>query len=601
MCGINGIVRLDPEAPPPDRDELIRTREAMRARGPDGDGAWFSEDGDVAFAHRRLAIIDLSPAGTQPMVSADGRFVVTFNGEIYNYRDLKRELEQTGARFRSSSDTEVLLEAFARMGTAALARLRGMFALAIWDRRDRSLVLARDPYGIKPLYYAFDGRTLRFASQVRALAASGAIGTDLEPAGVTGFLRWGSVPEPWTWFRGVLAVPAGHLVEARRGAAPLTRAYAGFGVEEPNPRAEDPTSALEASVAAHLVADVPVAVFLSAGLDSSLIASLAARHSAAPLTTITMRFRSFEGGPWDESPVAAETARSLRARHREFTVDATSVPDLWERVVAVMDQPSVDGFNSWLVARAAKEEGFKVVLSGAGGDELFGSYASFRSVPRLVRWSRWTRWARPLARAWRPLARRLAPHRPKLEELVGLPAEPASAYTLVRGLFLDREIEAMTGRTFARAGFESYDAVADAARFLDVETRRDDFRTVHVMESTQYLRNQLLRDADWASMAHSVELRLPLVDWPLRETLRAGSFEPARSGGKIAAVRRAAPGLPASVWSRPKSGFYIPILDWIDPGAPERAVGAAATRRLALRVARAFGLSGMSPEHEAPQ
>src|SRR5258706_3418139 len=217
MCGINGILRLADGAPLIDRDELLRTRDAMAARGPDGAGAWMSSDGRMALASRRLAILDLTEAGTQPMASTDGRFHLVLNGEIYNFSELRRELEGEGVRFRSHSDTEVVLALYARQGAAMLGRLRGMYGLAIWDDRDKSLLLARDSFGIKPLYLSTEAGCLRFASQVKALEAGGAVSREVDPAGLAGFLLWGSVPEPLTLRRAVRALPAGHYLLIQGG------------------------------------------------------------------------------------------------------------------------------------------------------------------------------------------------------------------------------------------------------------------------------------------------------------------------------------------------------------------------------------------------
>ncbi len=227
MCGIAGLYAFSSSAPPADRAELRTIRDHMAARGPDGLGEWFSNDGRVAFGHRRLAIIDLSEGGAQPMQSADGQLVITFNGEIYNYRELRRELESSGHVFRSESDTEVLLHLYQAKGTAMLQDLRGMYAFALWDAAKQALLLARDPFGIKPLYYtptstgkAISNGTLRFASQVKALLAGGHVDTAPEPAGHAGFFLWGSVPAPYTLYRGIRALPAGHyLWVSGQGAA----------------------------------------------------------------------------------------------------------------------------------------------------------------------------------------------------------------------------------------------------------------------------------------------------------------------------------------------------------------------------------------------
>jgi asparagine synthase (glutamine-hydrolysing) len=586
MCGINGILRLSDGAPPIDREELLRTRDAMAARGPDGAGAWTSSDGRMALASRRLAILDLSEAGAQPMASADGRFHIVINGEIYNFRELRRELEGQGVPFRSHSDTEVVLALYARQGAAMLGRLRGMYGLAIWDDRDKSLLLARDPLGIKPLYLAMDGGCLRFASQVKALEVGGAISREVDPAGLAGFLLWGSVPEPLTLRRAVRALPAGHYLLIQNGAA---------GKPQPQERVDlpamTPEQAVEDSVTAHLVSDVPVAVFLSAGLDSGLIAALACRHLPEPPATFTLSFDVLAGTARDEAPLAAEVARSLGTRHVERRVGRADFPGLWRDTLAAMDQPSIDGFNTFMVSRAAHEAGLKVVLSGLGGDEVFGSYPSFADVPRLMKTACRTARIPGLAAAWPALARLAAPGRPKLAGLLRYGRTLPGAYFLRRGLFLPEELPAVMGRDAAAAGLAAYDPVADAARALADSNGHapDAWAAVHELETARYMRNQLLRDADWASMASSVELRVPFVDAWLRRHLAAHGFEPARGQGKAELVRRAAPELPAALFARPKAGFYIPVMEWLQPAGAGAPLGDQ-SRRLALRVLEELGV-----------
>ncbi len=589
MCGINGILRLSDGAPALDRDELLRTRDAMAARGPDGAGAWTSSDGRVALASRRLAILDLSEAGSQPMASTDGRFHIVINGEIYNFAELRRTLEAEGVRFRSHSDTEVVLALYAREGAAMLGRLRGMYGLAIWDDRDKKLLLARDPLGVKPLYLAVESGCLRFASQVKALEAGGAVSRETDPAGVAGFLLWGSVPEPLTIRRAVRALPAGHFVLVRDGAVAEPRPIEPASLPERTPMSAE--EAVEDSVTAHLVSDVPVAVFLSAGLDSGLIAALARRHLPEPPATFTLRFDVLEGTARDEAPFAAEVARALGTRHVERRVGRADFPDLWRDALAAMDQPSIDGFNTFLVSRAAHEAGLKVVLSGLGGDEVFGSYPSFADVPRLERTARRTARIPGLAAAWPALARLAAPGRPKLAGLLRYGRTLPGAYFLRRGLFLPEELPAVMGRDAAAAGLAGYDPVADGARALAVANGHapDVWTAVHELETTRYMRNQLLRDADWASMASSVELRVPFVDAWLRGRLAAHGFEPARGRGKAELVRRAAPELPAALFARPKAGFYIPVMEWLQPESAGASLGNQ-SRRLALRVLQELGI-----------
>lgn len=594
MCGLNGFLRLERTAPAADRDEILRTREAMATRGPDGAGLWQAADGSVALAHRRLAILDLSSAGAQPMASPDGRYRLLLNGEIYNFRTLRAELATLGESFRSESDTEVILALYARHGPAMLPRLRGMFALALWDGVERTLLLARDPYGIKPLYLSTAGGALRFASQVRALEASGAVADAVDPAALAGFLLWGSVPEPRTIRRDIRAVPAGSYLVAKLDGGALGEPvrFGGFDFEslEPGepPWPETAEAAVEESVAAHLVSDVPVAVFLSAGLDSALVAALARRQvKGEALASFTLRFSAFAGTAADEGPLAAEVAQCLGLRHHERTVDDGELRDLKQDWLTAMDQPSVDGANTFLVSRMAADAGLRVVLSGLGGDEVFGSYPSFRDVPRLRRAAGWSRWAPGAGTLASHLARRFAPTRPKLAGLLDHGASLAGAYFLRRGLFLPAELPRLLGRRLAAELLAGYDPVAEARAALGGEA--GPWRAVHRLESTLYMRNQLLRDADWAAMASSLELRVPLVDDRLRRALGRLAFEPAKSEGKAAFVRRAAPELPSSVFDRPKTGFGLPLNVLSGRQAGERQ--GLEARRLALAVLRAKNLA----------
>lgn len=598
MCGINGILSLAPTAAPVSREELLRTRDSMASRGPDGAGEWISADGTVGLAHRRLAIIDLSDAGRQPMEFDCGRYQIVFNGEIYNYRDLRAGLIRGGAALRSHSDTEVLLALYAREGPEMLGRLRGMYTMAIWDERDRRLFLARDPYGIKPLYYATAGDRFRFASQVRALEASGGISLDVDPAGVVGFLLWGSVPEPWTIRRDVRALPAGSYLLLDRDGTKVLRPHPPLRISH-GERDMDLPSALRSSVRAHLESDVPVAIFLSSGIDSSMIAAMARREVEDPPTTLTLTFDEFVGTDRDEGPLAAEIARTIGARHVERRIRRDDFRDLWPRALRAMDQPSIDGFNTFVVSRAAHEAGFKVVLSGLGGDEIFGGYASFHDVPAWAAWSRRLAGVPGLAPLWPRIAATLRPNQPKLRALLEYGPTLAGSYYLRRGLYLPAELPGILDDGLARAGLQAYSAVGNAEEVLDGPALDqsdgrvpEDLRgwyAVHRMESSLYMRNQLLRDSDWASMAHSLELRVPLVDPWLLASVASHGFEPARSGGKADVIRRAAPELPVAIRRRPKTGFTVPVMQWLE-GSDGSHQGLD-SRRLALAVLREFGVT----------
>lgn len=574
MCGINGIFAYHYAANPVDRDELRATRDYMKKRGPDGSGSWISQDGALGLGHRRLAIIDLSEAGEQPMISADRRFVVTFNGEIYNYREIRRRLEAKGIRFRSNSDTEVLLNLYADRGSAMLDELRGMFALAIWDERERTLFLARDPLGIKPLYYADDGWTFRFASQVKALQAGGAVGADPDPAAFVGFHLWGNVPEPFTTLLAVRSLPAGcHAIVDRVGARAPVRYHSVAEVYCKAEQAEhdrvEPQAKLRAamldSVRHHLEADVPVGLFLSGGIDSGALAGLMRDVGHSGTQSVTLSFEEFRGTANDESAAAAQLAQLYSTRHTEYVVTRGEFEADLPRIIAAMDQPSIDGINSWFVSKGAAALGLKVAISGLGGDELLGGYSSFRDLPRWV--------ARMALPSKVPGAGQLLQHtmsyalagrkgiNPKAAGMLKLGGSYPGAYLLRRGVFMPWELRELLPRDMIVEGIRRLGTAGGAAAALN-PCPRSAFGKVAALETQLYLRNQLLRDVDWASMAHSLEVRVPLVDAPLLEQVAPMLVNGRIKSGKRAFAATPSTPLPSSLVSRSKTGFSTPIADW---------------------------------------
>jgi asparagine synthase (glutamine-hydrolysing) len=602
MCGIAGIFAYGVGAPPVDERELLAVRDAMARRGPDGARAWFSPDRRVGLGHRRLAIIDLSESGAQPMAydppdappsPAGHRYVITFNGEIYNYRELRTRLEAEGETFASRSDTEVILHLYHRHGAQAVRLLRGMYAFALWDRERRGVLLARDPFGIKPLYYADDGATLRFASQVKALLAGGAIDPAPEPAGHAGFFLFGSVPEPFTLHRAVKGLPAGSMlwIDAE-GTQRLDHFFETTQVlaatpGAPPPSAEELRAALLDSVRAHLVADVPVGVFLSSGLDSATIAALAAEAGSGELVTMTLAFDEFAGTPFDEAPLAEEVARGLGSRHRTVRVTGADFRRRLPDVLTAMDQPSIDGVNVYFVAEAAAGLGLKVALSGLGGDEMFAGYDVFRQVPRLVNAVRPV--ARPRLIGW--LLRRLAAPllgrvaSPKHAGLLEYGGTYGGAYLLKRGLFMPWELPQVMDPDLARAGL---DALQPLARLDGCHAPLAGARPkVTALETAWYMRNQLLRDADWAGMAHSLEIRVPLVDEALFRRLAPSLGHP-RAPGKRAMAATPARALPAAVLDRPKTGFAVPVREWLAGETAETGPKTRGYRAWARRIYAEF-------------
>jgi len=581
MCGVNGIFAYHYAANPIDRAELTRTRDHMAARGPDGAGSWIADDGRAAFGHRRLSIIDLTDTGVQPMTSADGRHVVTFNGEIYNYRELRKGLEAKGRVFRSQSDTEVLLHLYAVKGEKMVHDLRGMFAFAIWDADRRALFLARDPYGIKPLYYADDGWTFRFASQVKALLAGGGISRDPEPAGQVGFYLWGSVPEPFTTYQAIRALPAGATLTVDRIGSHEPHTYhsiaqvycdaearlRGQSAVAPSEAAARTREALLDSVRDHLVADVPVGAFLSAGIDSGALVGLMRDVGQHDIQTVTLAFEEFQGRADNEAPLAAEVARAYGTRHTTRVVTESEFKADLPRILDAMDQPTIDGINTWFVAKAARELGLKVALSGLGGDELFGGYPSFQDIPKWVRLLAVPSRLPSLGKAARLVGHRVAKamgRNPKSAGMLELGGTYAGAYLLRRGLFLPWELHTVLGSDVVEHGLRR---LAPLRRVEDVLKPLPASRhgRVAALESALYMRNQLLRDTDWASMAHSLEVRVPLADsFLLNEVapLAVGQALPA-SWSKASLACSPSQALPPEVLARKKTGFATPIAGWL--------------------------------------
>jgi asparagine synthase (glutamine-hydrolysing) len=554
MCGIAGVVSRRPDASPLSgaADAMLA---AVRHRGPDDHGTWQSCRGQAAFAHARLSVLDVSAAGHQPMAVADRRYTITYNGEIYNFTELKAGLLQSGAEFRSRSDTEVILRLYQSHGPRCVELLRGMFAFAIWDEQERTCFIARDRFGIKPLYYHQAGGTLMFASEVRALVAAG-VPPAVDATAAYQFFRTGSVPEPLTLIQGVRVLEAGHSMMWRDGQVTASRYWdinfpAAEAVADPTVLTRD---ALLDSVAHHFVSDVPVGVFLSGGMDSTAIVALARTLRTGDLRTFSL---AFPGSPLDEGPDARRTAEHFKTTHHEWAVDGRTARQLFDQFLAAADQPSIDGFNTYTVCRLARRHDTKVVLSGLGGDELFGGYPSFRVVPRLARLRQLARLGGPVSAAAVRLAGEVGGSRLKrLTDLMSSPAEIESAYAVFRGIFTDDEARILTAHYLGAAPGTD----ADQAHGASDPTAED---AVSRLELTRYMRNQLLRDADVMSMASGVELRVPFVDSMLFDTVSKISAGQRLKRGK-ALLRQAVPEMPASIADRPKRGFTLPIGQWLE-------------------------------------
>jgi asparagine synthase (glutamine-hydrolysing) len=568
MCGIAGLVSLS------DSDEerrlaVARMCAAMRHRGPDDNGE--ISRGPVTLGMRRLAIID--PAGGhQPMTSAGGGFHVIFNGCIYNHRELRTELVAAGHSFRSQCDTEVLLAAFDRWGEACLPRLRGMFAFAVWDEQAQGLFLARDAFGIKPLYYHHDAARNRFlfASELNALLASGLVARRIDAGSVAEYLAYFAVPAPRTIYEGLFSLRPGecahfadgrlqvtqwwHFPTAKKDSAPCRNA--GEFHQELCARLDD-------TVQAHRIADVPVGAFLSGGLDSSGIVALMARAGGARLKTFSL---AFEERDFSEATAAQHTAAVLGTEHHETVLTGRQVAGDLDRLLQTFDQPTGDGINTYYVSQAARAGGVKVALSGLGGDELFGGYPSFRDLPRLARFL--PVW-RVLPAALRALVvDQLAQggvRQRKLADFLAHARDLHDLCSLQRRVFstaLGHSLLHPDARAAANGIRPHHPAFEQLSKEL---AGADAFQIISAWELRTYMADVLLRDSDVMSMAHSLELRVPFIDRPFIDWLWA---QPARfkAGGgqtKAALANALRSVLPAEIRRRKKRGFTLPFSVWM--------------------------------------
>ncbi len=585
MCGIAGIIgQLDE----PNRAALQRMSDAMIHRGPDASGTWVSAPDargwGALLGHRRLSILDLSPAGAQPMVDPVTGHVVVFNGEIYNFGDLRRRLVAEGQEFKSTGDTAIMLRALGLHGPGAVSWLRGMFAFACWDAKQRRLLLARDPLGIKPLYLARSadpdaGWSVAFASELRALLASGLLGTPrLDPQAVASGVWNGFVVGPGTAVKGVNLLWPGRLLELD-GAGNEVRQEDFWRIPG---RAPDPTmdedglaAILEEGLRLHLASDVPLAVFLSGGVDSSVMANLAQRAARSPIHTFTLAFEERE---FNEGPIARRIAAAIGTQHHEVVLTEGRFVENLEAALDSLDQPTFDGLNAYYMSHAIRSAGFTVALSGTGGDELFGGYTSYRDLPVLQRWSRCAAWvprglqvAAATLATW-PLRRSGGAVPPqtrwaKLPEMVRHSDDLLALYQLVYALFLPGFQRELLAPGFVEALADGL-PLAMRQRVIAETGARTPLSAISVMEQRLFLGERLLRDNDVASMASSLEQRLPLVDQVLYESVdRLPDQARYRPLGRKAMLRRIGlRGLDPALFERPKSGFVLPFNRWIRRG-----------------------------------
>jgi asparagine synthase (glutamine-hydrolysing) len=579
MCGIIGILALNTQIPPGVLEQATRS---LAHRGPDDSGTVVLKETqpeplEIGLGHRRLAILDLSPLGHQPMQDpVTGNWIV-FNGEIYNFRELRKELEAAGVEFKSHSDTEVILAAYRVWGESCLTRLGGMFAFALWDAPRKRLLLARDTMGIKPLYYHQSKQNFIFASEVRTLVQTGLVPRKLDPTGVLSYLEFGSVCEPWTIVEGVMAVPPGHVLTVDKGSVssreywnPLqasSRAHSDASSGNGIATADQLPAILRGAVLSHLVSDVPVGVFLSGGIDSSALVAILT-HNGVRANTFSLVFQEDE---FNEGQYSREIARRFGTEHHEIPVLQQDTLAVLPEALCAMDQPTIDGINTYLVSAKTRAAGVKVALTGLGADEMFAGYSNFRRVPRMEMFSR--RIGRLPRLARRPLSASVAlfagkdDRSRKLAQLATGHDSIVHPYFLVRMLFGAAEREALVGEDASGARHQDSERALESVLRESIarSSALDPVNRVSYLESHFYMRNTLLRDSDFMSMAHGLELRVPFLDRALVEACFRIPGDKKLQGNLPKSLLLASLGveLPREVVNRPKRGFTLPFERWL--------------------------------------
>ena len=556
MCSIAGILGTE------DREPVVRMNEAQRHRGPDDQGVALC--GKIVLGNTRLAIIDTSAAGHQPMNDPVSGNWITYNGETYNFKELRPEL---GGEWASNTDTEVVLRAYGKWGVDAFRRLRGMFALALWDDSRKRLLLARDPLGIKPLYYYVAKDQLVFASELRALLASGLVPRRLSSPGVDSYLANGSVAAPLTIVEGVRQLLPGHYLEVDESlrlkeiefaVTSSTRVPDGRDEAVARLRAE-----LEECVGLHLVSDVPLGVFLSGGMDSSALVALMSRVSTQRPKTFSV---VFDEAAFSEASFSRAVAERFQTEHQEIRLSEDRLLGLLPRALAAMDQPTMDGVNTFVVSQAVKNAGVTVALSGLGGDELFAGYPSFR---RALKLNSMPVAARRVLGAASGIALNGSVQRRKFWQLMNSEGTPADVYRISRQLFstdsIRQFLDANGGRPQRAAPTKNSAApVETVGAALRGRPSVDIVNQISRLELSGYMSNTLLRDTDAMSMAHSLEVRVPFVDTTLVDYVLSlpGRWKLDHRPKPLLADALADL-LPRNFLARPKMGFTLPFEKWL--------------------------------------
>lgn len=568
MCGINGLIGIaDTNIA---KQKVIAMNNRMRHRGPDDEGVFVQEN--IALGHRRLSIIDLSAAGHQPMSSFDGRYQIVYNGELYNFKELKFELQRVVAGsnqqaylFQTNTDTEVILAAYIRWGADCVKRFNGMFAFAIWDTQNKELFIARDRIGIKPLYYFYTNGVFGFSSEIRSLLASELLPKKLDEIALIDYLRYQTVHAPHTIVKGVKMLMPGHSIEMKNGELKIKKYWSlsanisddakGKSYEEV---CADVNHLLTKAVERRLIADVPFGAFLSGGIDSSAIVGLMSKVSSEKVKTFNI---SFDESEFSESKYATLIAKKFNTDHHEIVLTPTDFMEELPNALKAMDHPSGDGPNTYVVSKATKNAGITMALSGLGGDELFAGYDVFKRSLELNKKA----WLNAFPQVLRGVgAKALLKAKPGIasEKIAELLMQNKinfnSFYPISRQVLMDKQILKIVNCTQL-----PINSVSDIISTLP-KTNNQQLTTASIAEITTYMQNVLLRDSDQMSMAHALEVRVPFIDYTLVEYVLGlpDKYKSTASPKKLL-VDALGDLLPSEIVNRPKMGFTLPWKQWM--------------------------------------
>lgn len=565
MCGISGAYNYSSK---PENIEAIinKINKIQHLRGPDDKGLWKSNCKKLCFGHTRLSIIDLTKNANQPFVSTDQNYVITFNGEIYNYKSLKNELLKNNIFFKSNSDTEVILEAYKFWGIKFLEKLRGMFAFVIWDNKKKLLLLARDPFGIKPLYFSKKNGIYYFASQAKSLLSVDSIGSDYSNPGITSYYLWGNVQEPYTLYKDITSIPAGSCMSIDSSGNEKLIKYAdlkntilnakNLNFQNYNEKNEYLLEAISETVNTHQVSDVPITVLLSAGIDSNVILNTISDKNKINCSALTLDF-NFKGKE-DEVHLARKSANLNKIDHDILQISEEQLPLLLENFFSKMDVPTNDGFNNFLVSYLARKNQKKIILSGIGGDELFFGYPSFKLIPLLrniLKFIPDSQFLKSISKNNIYPILKKNNLKTKYSGIFEYGRNISTAFFLIRSLFLPNELNEFISENILKSGIEELNIIENCKE--DIKDFSDDRLAIMYLEIKYYLCSKLLRDADWASMSHSVELRTPFVDWSYFKKI-IPLLKSDKKINKYNMLHCLKKNLPDELLKRKKTGFSIP-------------------------------------------